>query len=184
LFFVFTPSFQSLIQVFTLTNTTSVPAALTVSAGSPQTTAVTTAFPLALSAKVTDSGNNPLAGFTVNFVAPSSGASAVLSAPSAITNASGIATVNAIANTVGGSYNVTASIGALSTTFALTNTGIAFSKCDVNQDGATNVLDAQRIVNEAFGAAAAIDLTGDGAVNVVDAQIVINAILHLGCSAQ
>ena len=59
-----------------------------------------------------------------------------------------------------------------------------FSKCDVSQDGNTNVAEAQLIVNEGLGIApAANDLNGDGVVNVVDAQIVMNAVLGLGCVA-
>jgi hypothetical protein len=84
---------SALYQTFTLTNTTSVPAAVTATSGTPQSTAVGTAFATALSAKVTDSGNNPLAGFTVTFVPPSSGASATLSSSSAITNSAGVASV-------------------------------------------------------------------------------------------
>jgi RHS repeat-associated protein len=59
-----------------------------------------------------------------------------------------------------------------------------FSKCDLNQDGSTNVADVQRIINQALGvSAAANDLNGDGVINVVDVQIVINAALILGCAA-
>jgi len=184
LFFQYFPTFQSFIVNFSLTNTASAPAALIVFAGSPQSVAVTTAFPVALAAKVTDSGGNPLGGFTVHFTAPASGASAALSSPSAISNASGIATVNAMANAVNGTYNVTASIGTFTAIFSLTNTGILFSKCDVNQDGATDIADAQRIVNQALGVYVAGDISGDGKVDVVDAQIVMDAVLHLGCSAQ
>jgi hypothetical protein len=169
---------------FTLTNTLSVPAALAVFAGAPQSTAVTTAFPVALSAKVTDSGGNPLAGFTVNFAAPTSGSSAALSATTAITNTSGVATVNAVANGVIGAYNVTASLGAFTANFGLTNSGAALSKCDVNMDGATTVPDVQLAINQALGVAVrASDLNGDGAVTVVDGQIVLNAVLNLGCAA-
>jgi uncharacterized protein (TIGR03437 family) len=60
----------------------------------------------------------------------------------------------------------------------------ALSPCDINQDGNTNVLDAQGMINEALGATApANDLNGDGVVNVVDIRIVMNAALNLGCSA-
>jgi Dockerin type I domain len=59
------------------------------------------------------------------------------------------------------------------------------SKCDVNQDGNTNVTDAQLIVDEGLGTMKpANDVSGDGSVNVVDVQIVINAALGLGCSAK
>ena len=60
-----------------------------------------------------------------------------------------------------------------------------YSLCDINQDSIANVVDVQRIINEALGvAAAADDLNGDGIVNVVDVQIVINAALGLGCTAR
>jgi hypothetical protein len=59
----------------------------------------------------------------------------------------------------------------------------AFSLCDLNQDGFTNVADVQRMINEALGVMSAThDLNGDGMVNVVDIQIVINAALSLGCA--
>jgi hypothetical protein len=67
----------------------------------------------------------------------------------------------------------------------LTLISTAYSKCDINQDGATTVLDAQGIVNQALGTAlAANDLNGSGGIDVVDVQIVMNAILNLSCSAQ
>ena len=56
-----------------------------------------------------------------------------------------------------------------------------YGLCDVNHDGAINVLDAQAMIGQALGsAAAANDLTGDGVVNIVDVQSEINAILY-GC---
>jgi hypothetical protein len=59
------------------------------------------------------------------------------------------------------------------------------TKCDLNQDGVTNVTDTQAILNEALGSAQPTnDLNGDGEVNVVDVQIVINAALLRGCSAK
>jgi uncharacterized repeat protein (TIGR01451 family) len=61
----------------------------------------------------------------------------------------------------------------------------AYSNCDINQNGVTNVLDAQGTVNQGLGViAAANDLNGNHWVNVVDVQVVINAILNLGCSVQ
>src|ERR1035441_2791085 len=63
--------------------------------------------------------------------------------------------------------------------------GVAYSSCDVNRDGITNVADVQDIINQALGLspAAASDLNGDGVVNAVDIQFVINASLNLGCAA-
>jgi trimeric autotransporter adhesin len=58
-----------------------------------------------------------------------------------------------------------------------------YAQCNVTTDANTSVTDAQRIVNEALGVAAAIDdLNSDGVVNVADVQIVVNAVLRLGCS--
>lgn len=54
--------------------------------------------------------------------------------------------------------------------------------CNINPNGGTGVSDVQSIINEALGAAAAVnDLNGDGAVNIVEVQIVIGAALHMGC---
>lgn len=61
------------------------------------------------------------------------------------------------------------------------------AKCDVNQDGVTNVADAQAIVNEALGATpiqAGDDMNADGAVNVADVGIVMNAAVGLACTAK
>jgi hypothetical protein len=53
----------------------------------------------------------------------------------------------------------------------------------VNQDGQTNVLDVQKLIDEALGISQALnDLNTDGRVNVVDIQIVIDAARNLGCS--
>ncbi|HEX3748450.1 MAG TPA: hypothetical protein VHW09_31200 [Bryobacteraceae bacterium] len=62
--------------------------------------------------------------------------------------------------------------------------GVAGSPCDVNQDGHINIVDVQKMVNEALGlAGAGNDLTSDGILNLVDVQIDVNAALNLGCSA-
>jgi len=103
----------------------------------------------------------------------SSGATAT-----ATISATGLAT----AVGVGGS-TITATEGSVHGSTLLTVS--AFSKCDIDQDGVTNVADVQIIIDEALGAAPAVnDLNGDGVVNVADVQIVINAALGLGCSAK
>jgi hypothetical protein len=57
------------------------------------------------------------------------------------------------------------------------------SPCDVNGDGAFTIVDVQGVINEALGAAQAVDdVNQDGRVNVADVQIVINAVLSLGCT--
>jgi subtilisin family serine protease len=98
------------------------PANISVESGNNQTTEVGTAFANPIGVKVTDNANNPIPGVQVTFDAPGAGASATLSAATATTNANGIATVNATANTIVGNYVVTASAGALSTNITLTNT--------------------------------------------------------------
>jgi hypothetical protein len=56
------------------------------------------------------------------------------------------------------------------------------SICDVNKDGATNVVDVQLIVNQVLGVVPPTsDVNGDGSVNIVDVQAVVNAALGLGC---
>ncbi len=98
------------------------PASVTVQSGSPQSTTINTAFAAALTVLVRDMDLLPVAGVTVTFTPPASGASAVLApAATAVTDASGIASVNATANAIAGSYNVTAQAGSASTSFALAN---------------------------------------------------------------
>ncbi|MBM3736087.1 MAG: hypothetical protein FJW39_09900, partial [Acidobacteria bacterium] len=108
---------------FGLTNNAGAAASVTANAGTPQSATVNTQFGAGLQAKVSDANGNPVQGATVNFAAPGVGASATLSAPSAVTNAQGLASVNATAKGIAGSYNVTANVTGVATgaTFALTN---------------------------------------------------------------
>ena len=54
--------------------------------------------------------------------------------------------------------------------------------CEINGDGATNVVDVQLMINEALGVLIAVhDLTHDGRVDVTDIQKIINAALGVGC---
>jgi len=58
------------------------------------------------------------------------------------------------------------------------------SNCAISGDGSTSVIDVQSEINQALGAAQAVnDLSQEGVVNVIDVQIAINAALGLGCSA-
>ena len=131
-----------------------------------------------------DSNNNLVTGYpgTVHFT--SSDSAAALPADTALTNGSGTfqATLNTAGNqTITATDKANGSIAGVSGSIAVS----AYSKCDVNQDTRTNVVDVQLIINEALGVAAANnDLNGDGKVNVVDVQIVINAALGLGCTAK
>jgi hypothetical protein len=54
--------------------------------------------------------------------------------------------------------------------------------CAVTGDGPASVADVQLMIDEALGAAPAVqDLNHDGVINVGDVQKVINAVLQLGC---
>jgi len=107
---------------FTL-NVIGPPSSVTATAGTPQTAPPNTPFGTALQARVTDIAGRPLSDITVNFTAPLSGASATFpNAGVVITNALGVATITPTANGTMGGYNVTAAVGDLTATFALTNT--------------------------------------------------------------
>src|SRR5262249_32661068 len=102
---------------------------VTATGGTPQSTAINTAFATALQATVRDASNNPVSGVTVTFTAPGSGASANFSGSltaTATTNSSGVATASALtANGTAGSYTVTGSASGVPTpaNYNLTNTG-------------------------------------------------------------
>jgi adhesin/invasin len=73
---------------------------------------------------VTDLYGNPVSGVVVNFSAPGSGASGTLTSSTATTGSNGQAVDTLVANSVAGSYTVTASVTGISNTatFNLTNT--------------------------------------------------------------
>jgi uncharacterized repeat protein (TIGR01451 family) len=102
--------------------------AVSATAGTPQHTAINTAFATQLKATVTESGA-PLAGIPVTFTAPSTGPSGTFAGGGTTvtvkTDANGVATAPIFTanNPAGGPYNVTAGLTGVSTTanFALTN---------------------------------------------------------------
>jgi adhesin/invasin len=110
--------------LFALTNTSGVASSITASAGSGQSAAVGTAFAGPLVAWVRDPFGNPVAAVTVTFLAPASGPSALLAAATAVTDATGKASLGAQAGSHSGTYAVTASAdgSAAPASFALTNT--------------------------------------------------------------
>ncbi len=110
---------------YALTNTNGPANSITVKTGStPQSAPIGTRFGSMLQAVVTDAGGNPVAGVTVTFALPKSGASAMLSSTTEMTNSAGVASVAATANGMTGSYSVSASVPGVKApaTFALTNT--------------------------------------------------------------
>ena len=112
---------------FSLTNITGAAASITATGGTPQSTTVGSAFGTALAATVKDAGGNVLSGVMVTFTAPGTGASAAFSGSltaTAVTNGSGVATAPVLtANSVAGSYTVTATVNGVSggASFSLTN---------------------------------------------------------------
>ncbi len=94
-----------------------------VSGSTPQSTNVGTPFARALTVKLQDAYGNALGGLAVTFTTPSTGASAILSGASAVSDSSGNAAVTAAANSIGGGpYNVSATSGTLPVVnFSLTN---------------------------------------------------------------
>ncbi len=98
------------------------------SSGTPQSTAISTAFTNPLVALVTDTNGNGVSGITVTYTVPTSGASATISGgTTAVTNASGLATSGTVtANATAGTYNITAKATGTSpatVNFAMTNLG-------------------------------------------------------------
>ena len=111
---------------FALTNVKAPPANIVASSGGGQSATINTAFASPLVAIATDTGGNPVQGAIVTFTAPAaSGASVTFSGGvnTAVTDASGKATVSVTANSHAGAYSIVASSGPAKTaSFALTNT--------------------------------------------------------------
>jgi hypothetical protein len=95
---------------FTLTNTAGAAVSIVTTVGSNQSATVNSLFTAPLIASVTDAFGNPVSGVTVFFTAPGSGASAsFLGWSTMVTDDSGRAVAVLAANTVAGSYSITAS---------------------------------------------------------------------------
>jgi uncharacterized protein YbbK (DUF523 family) len=155
---------------FVLTNKAGPPASILATAGTPQTATVNTAFATSLAATVKDAFGNPVAGATVTFTAPASGASGTFAGGvnTATTNAQGVATAPVFtANTAAGVYTVTAKVGTLTTSpgFALTN--LAGSAAAIAATGGTP---QTAKINTAFAtnlAATVLDTFGNAVAGVV-----------------
>ncbi len=174
---------------------TATPANLTATAGTPQQTAVNTAFATQLQATVTDSGSAPIEGIGVTFTAPSTGASGTFqngtNTTSVATNASGIATATVFtANGIDGAYNVVASTASLTANFSLENTeevdnsathfdviapanvtaGVPFN-VTVEARSATNAIDVDYTGTVTFTSSSAGTLPGDYTFTGADAGV-------------
>lgn len=149
------------------------------SGGTPQSTAVNTAFADPLVVRVVDQVGDPMSGVEVSFDAPDSGASAALSAPTATTDVNGEASITATANTVAGSYVVSASVAGVSlpASFNLTNTAGPAAMIEiVGEDTQTAV------INTTF-ASPLVVLVGDTFGNPVSGVDVDFAVPAAGASA-
>jgi hypothetical protein len=100
--------------------------------GSGQSAPIGSLFPNPLVMSVENACGEGLVGAQIDLSAPDSGPSASLSAPSTISSAFGFALVNATANQLAGSYQVTASLPGTVTqlSFDLTNTEVITSTGD------------------------------------------------------
>ena len=116
---------------FSMSNTAAAPPAITATTGTPQSATVNTVFTTMLVATVLDSGNNPISGVLVTFVAPTSSAGSAggvfmggVTTITGTTNLSGQVSESFTANTTVGSYIVRATAaGATGTaSYNLTNT--------------------------------------------------------------
>lgn len=110
---------------FSVSTSTS-PASIAATGGTPQSATINTAFASRLTAMVTNSNGSAASGVTVTFIAPGSGASGAFAGGvnTATTSASGVATSAAFtANATAGNYTVMASAAGVSTraSYALTN---------------------------------------------------------------
>jgi large repetitive protein len=103
------------------------PAFITPTRGTPQSAPIGTPFTENLTAKVTDLYGNAVPGASVTFAAPTTGPSATFipgfQTATVVSDSTGqvIAPILTANLTVGGPYDVTASIGAVSGSFVLTN---------------------------------------------------------------
>ncbi len=110
---------------FQLSNTAGAPTSIVTTGGGVQSAPVGTPFAQPLAVQARDAFGNPVPNVSVAFAASSAGngATATLSASVALTGADGVASVGATANSLAGSYTVSASAGgAPAATFGLTNT--------------------------------------------------------------
>lgn len=152
------------------------PATLSATAGNSQSAIVDKHFANPLTVTLHDPYGNPISGVTVNFAAPASGATATLSASSAVTAADGTASVTATANATAGTYAVTAALYGLSGTFTLTNVAlqsVALTPASV-VGGKSTTNNTVTLTSAAPPSGATITLTGnDTAVATVPSSVTV-----------
>lgn len=138
---------------------------LTYSAGSGQSTPITTTFANPLSVRLAETGGSGLPGAVVTFSAPASGPSLTAASLTATTGTNGIAALPATANAViGGPYTITASAANLagSIDFALINSPLPTVALSVS--AASGAEAEQTAITVTAAASAAV--TGDQTVDI------------------
>ncbi len=109
------------------------PSVLSPTAGTPQSAKVGTPFAVPLAARATDAAGNPVGGIAVTFEAPLTGASGTFEGGlnTVVTDTLGVAVApNFTANSVAGSYTVTARVAGAPTfaVFQMTNSALAVGR--------------------------------------------------------
>ncbi|NEO86141.1 MAG: DUF4347 domain-containing protein [Spirulina sp. SIO3F2] len=117
-----TATWENLSTTFDLTNTPDAVNSIAISNGNSQTATVATAFANNLEVTVRDQFGNLIPNATINFNGPGAGASLSSASQSVTTDANGLATLTATANTIVGSYTVQAESNSVTADFSLTNT--------------------------------------------------------------
>ena len=154
------------------------PASAAPAGGTPQSAVVNTAFASPLVVEVLDSAGDGVPGVSVTFGAPSTGASASLSAMTVATDDNGVAQVAGVANAVAGSYTITATVTGLpSASFALTNIAAAGFRVG-NATGSPQ----SATVLQAFPQALGVTVTDGNGNAVVGVPVLFSAPL-IGASA-
>jgi hypothetical protein len=144
-----------------LSNTPGAPATLAATAGSNQSTTVNTAFATNLLATLMDEYGNRVPGVTITFTPPNNGASASFpTGNTGVTDANGQVSKGIKANTVAGTYNITAAAtgGSNPTTTFVNLTNVAGPPAILTATGGSN---QSATVNTAFGTALTATLTDE-----------------------
>lgn len=138
--------------------------------------------------KVTGAGGSPVSGVAVTFTVTGGGGtlSGGLSTVVVNTDAQGLASITLTVGPVPGVNTVTATAGSLSgspITFTATSATTAISRCDLNADGMTNVVDVQLGILQTTNSkpCTTADLNGDASCTLADVQRIIAASLGAAC---
>jgi hypothetical protein len=171
-------------QQLTLSSNANVPAHITINAGNNQSSPIDTQFFQGISVMVTDASNNPVVSIPVVFSAPASGPSVYLSSTTVLTDDQtllserpGLAALQPIgmANSIPGSYQVTATAGSVSVQFNLTNTSPAAVPASLSLPGGGAVLPQQTPINTQFAAPLIVQPRGSNGYCIAQVPITFSA---------